>query len=80
MKATLEFNLDDFDDRMSHFRCVMGINMALALWNIEMKLIDRVISRIKTDTISKEDLSEIIRTELNDMLSENEINLDQLIN
>jgi hypothetical protein len=32
MKAILEFNLDDADDRIAHLRCVKSLEMALAMW------------------------------------------------
>jgi hypothetical protein len=32
MKAALQFNLDNEDDRMAHFRCVKSLDMALAMW------------------------------------------------
>lgn len=35
MKATLEFDLDNPDDKMSHFRCVKALDMALALHSLE---------------------------------------------
>ena len=31
MEAILKFNLDDFDDRMAHFRCVKSLNICLVL-------------------------------------------------
>ena len=34
MKATLEFDLNDPDDRMAHFRCVKSLDMAIALFEI----------------------------------------------
>lgn len=34
MKATLEFNLDDVNDRMAHLRCVKSTDMAIVLFNI----------------------------------------------
>ena len=34
MKATLEFNLDDPDDRQAHLRCVKSLDMAIALFDI----------------------------------------------
>jgi len=34
MKAKLEFDLDDFDDKMAHNRCVKATDMALVLWEI----------------------------------------------
>ena len=35
MKAILEFNLDDEDDRMAHLRCVKATDMAIVLFNIQ---------------------------------------------
>lgn len=32
MKAVLQFNLEDEEDRMAHFRCVKSLDMALAMW------------------------------------------------
>ena len=34
MKAILEFDLNDHDDRRAHLRCVKSTDMALAIWNI----------------------------------------------
>jgi len=38
MKAILRFNLDDFDDALSHNRCIQSLDMALALWKIRQEL------------------------------------------
>ena len=34
MKAKLTFDLDDFDDRLAHERCVKSLDMALVLWEL----------------------------------------------
>lgn len=34
MKAKLEFDLDDFDDKMAHDRCIKATDMALVLWEL----------------------------------------------
>jgi hypothetical protein len=34
MKATLEFNLDDQDDREEHLRCIKSLDIAMALDDI----------------------------------------------
>jgi len=34
MKATLEFDLDNPEDRMAHLRCVKSLEMACALFEI----------------------------------------------
>jgi len=38
MKAILQFNLDDHEDRMAHFRCVKALDMALAIWTFSGRL------------------------------------------
>jgi len=35
MKATLEFDLDNEDDRISHIRCVNATNMASFIWELK---------------------------------------------
>jgi len=35
MKATLEFDLDNEDDRISHMRCVNATNMASFIWELK---------------------------------------------
>lgn len=38
MKAKLEFNLNDAEDRIAHLRAVKSLDMALALWEIQHNL------------------------------------------
>jgi len=35
MKAKLEFDLNDEDDRMEHIRCVHSTGMALFIWELK---------------------------------------------
>ena len=44
MKAKLEFDLDDVDDRMAHLRCVKATDMAMVLWEMTMNMRKRVTS------------------------------------
>jgi hypothetical protein len=34
MKGILEFDLNDFDDRMAHERCVKATDLALVIWEL----------------------------------------------
>jgi hypothetical protein len=68
MKATLEFNLDDPDDRMAHLRCVKALDMALALFEINYNL----RKKVERDDI---DVWEAIV----DIFDEQGINPDELI-
>jgi hypothetical protein len=51
MKATLEFDMEEPHDREAHMRCVRALDLALALWDIQMLS--------KKDT-TKENINEIM--------------------
>ena len=38
MKARLEFNLDNKDDRLAHLRCVKSLGMAIVLFEVTHNL------------------------------------------
>lgn len=40
MNATIRFNLNDPEDKMSHMRCIKSLDMALALWRIQEKAME----------------------------------------
>lgn len=42
MKAKLEFDLDEHDDKMSHLRCIKSLDMALILWEIRVNMRKRL--------------------------------------
>ena len=78
MKAKLEFDLDNPDDKMAHMRCVKATDMAIMLWDIKQK----IRSKLKYG----EDLSEsefhqweLMQDEFYSIASEYGINLDELI-
>jgi hypothetical protein len=72
MKAILEFNLDDKDERMAHLRAIKSTSMAVALWDIDQLL------RNKTKNEDNE-IIENLREEIVDILNDCNINLDELI-
>jgi hypothetical protein len=78
MKAKLEFDLDNPDDKIAHMRCVKATDMAIMLWDIKQK----IRSKLKYG----EDLSEsefhqweLMQDEFYSIASEYGINLDELI-
>jgi hypothetical protein len=72
MKAILEFNLDDNDERMAHLRAIKSTSMAVALWDIDQLL------RNKTKNEDNE-IIENLREEIVDILNDYNINLDELL-
>ena len=78
MKAKLEFDLDNPDDRMGHMRCVKATDMALMLWDIKQK----IRSKLKySDDLSEDELQqwEVMQDEFYSIADDYGINLDLLI-
>lgn len=64
MKATLEFDLWEPDEREAHFRCVKALDMALALNEIKSYICNRYNESNDEDTINIKDVYEKIIGEL----------------
>lgn len=79
MKATLTFNLDDFNDRLSHKRALNGTNAYLVLFELQ-NTVFRNVMKYNGDNYSEETLRAIdeIRSKLNDLMERYEINLNDL--
>jgi hypothetical protein len=41
MKAKLTFDLDDFDDRGAHKRCLKSLDLCVLLWDLDKELRSR---------------------------------------
>ena len=69
MKATLEFDINDVDDRMAHYRCVKALDMAIVLWEIKVNILN-----------PKHKLtSEEIADKINELYHQHNIDIDQII-
>ncbi len=81
MKATLEFDLNDIDDKMAHFRCIKSLDMALAIWEIQTNLRKRCENMIEhSKEESKFEALEIVFNELREIFEDNNLNSEELIN
>ena len=80
MKAVLEFDLNDPDDRIEHKRCVNSLELALCLWNMDEFL--RTKMKYESDPMSQEvyDTYELIREKLMEICQEKNISIDELVN
>lgn len=75
MKAVLQFNLDDADDRVAHLRCVKSLDIALAMWDFASKI--RTLVDTSEDGVHIKE--EYLWQAWQDVLHEHDINLDKLI-
>lgn len=81
MEAILKFDLNDYDDRIAHNRCVKALDMALALWEIRYNLkknCENYIEHLDKE-MDKYEVLEFLMDKLNDVFQENNINVDDLI-
>ena len=67
MKAILEFNLEEPEDRMAHLRCVKSRDMAAVLFELTHN------TGRKCETVDD------VFDELNGLLEDHNINIDELI-
>lgn len=83
MKATLSYNLNDPDDRMSHMRAVKSLDMASALFDITRNLKKKIEHRYEDiDNINNDvfDGIDAVFGEIFNILEDNSIDIDELIN
>jgi len=85
MKGILEFDLNDFDDKMAHLRATQSTQMAIALWeiihNTKKSIIYKVEDAINQDkNITPVDAVDMTFDAIIDILEEEGIIIDKLIN
>lgn len=76
MKAILEFNLDNYQDKIDHLRCIKATNMFCALYDI--RNIKRQIEKNVDLTDDQDELLDDIFKRIFYILEENDINLGEL--
>jgi hypothetical protein len=81
MKATLEFDLNDPDDRMAHLRAIKSLDMAMVLWEIQSNLRKRVeweLESFEADSDRFDGAYAVFRR-IGELMDERGINVDDLI-
>jgi len=81
MKAKLEFDLNEPDERIEHLRCVKSLDLALATYDF-INLLSEI--RKKEDAMDKDmtakQLKNFIDRRINEIIEDNNINIHELIN
>lgn len=77
MKATLEFDMEDADDRQEHYRCINALNMAMAIYRIT----EMFRSSLKYGDLHEGQYKVVegLASETMEILKNYNINLDNLI-
>ena len=81
MKATLEFDLDNPDDKEAHLRCVKSTDMAIVLFEITSNLKKKIERGFEAEPQERDEfdgVDEVFR-EIYKLLDSHSINIDDLI-
>jgi hypothetical protein len=77
MKAILEFNLDEGDDKGAHLRAIKSLDMAIALWDMDQYLRGLIKYGELDDNVHQ--ALEEARDKLREIMNERNIDLDELL-
>ena len=78
-KATLEFDLNETEDIKTHLRCVKSLDMAIALWEITHNTKKSLEWSMEEKEMDKYEALELVFDKINEILSEHNISLDELM-
>ncbi len=78
MKAKLEFDLDDFDDRMAHLRCVKATDMAIVLSEMTSNARKRITMGSDYGDEYYKGVDDVFN-KLRELMEENNLDMDELI-
>lgn len=79
-KAILEFDLDNPDDRMAHFRAVKSTDMANVLFELTHNLKRDCVSDVEDEPkLTKQGAVELVFKRMYELLESHNIQIDELI-
>ena len=78
-KATIEFDLNDHDDKMAHLRAVKSLDMAIALWEITHNTKKGLEWSMEGKELDKYDALELVFDKIYEILKEHNISVDELM-
>jgi hypothetical protein len=79
MKAILEFNLDEPDDRISHNQCVKANDMAGVLWELVYNTKKKLEWELDAnDKLDRYEGLEMVYKRIYELLEEHDVNIDSL--
>lgn len=79
MEAILKYNLDNFDDRKAHLRCIKSLDMTYVLFEFLRNSRKKIENREYSKDSDVFDGIEATYSEFYKLLEENNVNIDELI-
>ncbi len=80
MKAILEFNLDELEDEQRFKRCNKSDDMACALFQIIYNTKKGIEYEIEGKEMDKYEVLDLVFDKIQRIMSDNNINIDEIIN
>jgi hypothetical protein len=78
-KAKIEYDLSDVDDMYAHKRAIKSLDMALALWSITHNTKKGLEWSMEGKEMDKYDALEMVFEKIHEIISEHNIDLDDLM-
>jgi len=78
-EAKLTFDLNDPDDRKSHFRAIKSLDMASALWDLTHNTKKGLEWSIEAKELDKYEVLEMVFDKIYEILNDHNINTDELL-
>ena len=78
-KATIEYNLSDPDDLLAHKRAIKSDDMAFAIWDIIHNTKKGLEWSMEGKELDKYDALELVFEKIFEVISEHNIDIDDLI-
>lgn len=79
MKAELHFNLDDYDDKIEHLRCVQAGDLCNAVWEVMNNTRKELTKQAIDDKLDIEDAIGLVYRKFWEILDDRSIDIDKLI-
>jgi hypothetical protein len=80
MKAQLTFDLDDYDDKIEHLRCVQSVDLCSAVWEFMNNTKEKLTQNALNQNLDIEDSINLVYIHFWEILEERNIDIDKLIN
>lgn len=78
-KATLEFDLNEFDDKIAHLRAVKSTDMASFIFQLISNTKKSIMFELENKDMKDWEAVNLVFERIGDLLDEYDINIDELI-
>jgi len=79
MKAQLTFDLDDYDDKIEHLKCVQASDLCSAVWQFLNNTRKELMNDALNQKLDIDDAVSLVYRKFWEILEERNIDLDKLI-